>query len=200
MAEELSGMDLSEAERLKAAYEEARQRAEEAARACSETTKEQARAESALDQAERALPLLARAEEESGQAVRAWRDAYPELSEAAEARLAALMQEAHGERSMEERLQSYESSRRGNETRRDNMWQQLLVARERYGLEHGDTGHMTPIMPTTHRSTHALQRRIFPPSRRRRARLWHSRRWSSRRISSSACARRSRARGMNSAT
>ena len=154
----------------------------------------------ALDQAERALPLLARAEEESGQAVRAWRDAYPELSEAAEARLAALMQEAHGERSMEERLQSYESSRRGNETRRDNMWQQLLVARERYGLEHGDTGHMTPIMPTIHRSTHALQRRIFPPSRRRRARLWHSRRWSSRRISSSACARRSRARGMNSAT
>ena len=96
----------------------------------------------ALDQAERALPLLARAEEESGQAVRAWRDAYPELSEAAEARLAALMQEAHGERSMEERLQSYESSRRGNETRRDNMWQQLLVARERYGLEHGDTGHV----------------------------------------------------------
>ena len=142
MAEELSGMDLSEAERLKAAYEEARQRAEEAARACSETTKEQVRAESALDQAERALPLLARAEEESGQAVRAWRDAYPELSEAAEARLAALMQEAHGERSMEERLQSYDSSRRGNETRRDNMWQQLLVARERYGLEHGDTGHV----------------------------------------------------------
>ena len=129
MAEELSSMDLSEAARLKAAYEESRQRAEEAARACSETTKEQARAESALDQAERALPLLARAEEESGQAVRAWRDAYPELSEAAEARLAALMQEAHGERSMEERLQSYDSSRRGNETRRDNMWQQLLVAR-----------------------------------------------------------------------
>ena len=22
------------------------------------------------------------------------------------------------------------------------MWQQLLVARERYGLEHGDTGHV----------------------------------------------------------
>lgn len=141
MAEELSGMDLSEAERLKAAYEEARQRAEEAARACSETTKEQARAESALDQAERALPLLARAEEESGQEVRAWRDAYPELSEAAEARLSSLMQEA-GSRSMEDRLQSYESSKRGNETRRDNMREELVLSRERYGLEHGDTGHV----------------------------------------------------------
>ena len=142
IAGELSAMDLSEVDRLKVAYEEARKRAEEAERSCRMTTKEQARAESALDQAERALPLLMRAEEEAIQAVRAWRETYPDLSAGAEARLASLMQETYSERSTEERLQNYESSKRGNETRRDNMWQKLLVDRERYGLEHGDTGHV----------------------------------------------------------
>ena len=139
---ELAAMDLSETERLKSVYEESRRQAEEAARACTATTRELARSESALDQAERVLPLLTRAADEAAAAVRAWRETYPELCASAESRFSSLVQETRDERTTEERLHSYESSRRGNETRRDNMWQQLLVARERYGLEHGDTGHV----------------------------------------------------------
>ena len=142
IADELAAMDFSEIDRLKQAYEEAGRRADEAARACRATTKEQAHAEAALDQAERALPLMERAADEAAEAVRAWQETYPELAEGARTRLDALLQEAHDARGIEERLQNYEISKRGNETRRDNMWQQLLIEREYYGIEHGDTGHV----------------------------------------------------------
>ena len=139
---ELNAMDLSEAVRLKSVYEESKRRAEEAAHDCAETMRAQAHAESELDQAERSIPILERTAAAAAEAVESWRETYPDLCTGAEARLASLMQEARGGRSMEERLQSYEISRRGNETRRDNMWQKLLVAREHYGLAHGDTGHV----------------------------------------------------------
>ena len=95
-----------------------------------------------MDQAECALPLMERAADEAAEAVRAWQETYPELAEGARTRLDALLQEAHDARGIEERLQNYEISKRGNETRRDNMWQQLLIEREHYGIEHGDTGHV----------------------------------------------------------
>ena len=143
IAAELDAADFSEVERLKAAYEEAGRRAEEAARDCAKTLKDVTCGERELDAARGDLPSLERMAAETTEAVHAWQSAYPELCAGAEARFQAIMQESsRALRSMSERMQSYESSKRGNETRRDNMWQQLLVARERYGLENGDTGHV----------------------------------------------------------
>ena len=142
ISDELSVMDLREVERLKLVYEESVQRADAASHTVKATTRELSHCESALEQAERALPLLVRAADTAQETVQAWREAYPELCTGAEARLSALMQERRGERSMEERLQSYERSKLANETRRDHMWQNLLLDRERYGVEHGDTGHV----------------------------------------------------------
>ena len=99
---------------------------------------------------------------------------------------------------MEERLQSYERSKLANETRRDHMWQNLLLDRERYGVEHGDTGHVHDFDNSYYvQILDRLAATDIPSFEEKAKEALAQSEMEFRRISSSVCVRRSKVHATN---